>query len=114
MNSELGIRNSELGKCHPERNAVRRGVEGSIRLVGALVALVMTFLTACTDYQAEFEETFGALEYIGEEYVSSDANQHDGVSDSGDGVTSSAISGTSVSGKSSSSGEGVSATDKLS
>ena len=92
-----------------------------------VVALVMTFLTACTDYQAEFEESFGALEYIGEEYVSSDANHHGGVSGSGDGVTSSAISGTSVSGKSSSSGagtsasgkpsssgEGVSATDKLS
>lgn len=63
MNSELGIRNSELGKCHPERNAVRRGVEGSIRLVGALVALVMTFLTACTDYQEEFDNNFAALEY---------------------------------------------------
>ena len=63
MNSELGIRNSELGKCHPERNAVRREVEGSIRLVGALVALVMTFFTACTDYQEEFDNNFAALEY---------------------------------------------------
>lgn len=63
MNSELGIRNSELGKCHPERNAVRRGVEGSIRLVGALVALVMTFFTACTDYQEQFDNNFAALEY---------------------------------------------------
>ena len=111
MNSELGIRNSELGKCHPERNAVRRGVEGSIRLVGALVALVMTFLTACTDYQAEFEESFGALEYIGEEYVSSDAGHHGGVSGSGDGVTSSAIPGTSAADNPSSSGEGTSVAD---
>lgn len=112
MNSELGIRNSELGKCHPERNAVRRGVEGSIRLVGALVALLAAFLlTACTDYQAEFEESFGALEYIGEEYVSSDANHHGGVSGSGDGVTSSAIPGTSAADNPSSSGEGTSVAD---
>ena len=97
MNSELGIRNSELGKCHPERNAVRRGVEGSIRLVGALVALVMTFLTACTDYQAEFEESFGALEYIGEEYVSSDAGHHGGVSSSDESLPASSDENTSKS-----------------
>ena len=97
MNSELGIRNSELGKCHPERNAVRRGVEGSIRLVGALVALVMTFLTACTDYQAEFEESFGALEYVGEEYVSSDAGHHGGVSSSDESLPASSDEKTSKS-----------------
>ena len=74
--------------------------------------LVALLLTACTDYQAEFEESFGALEYIGEEFVSSDAGHHGGVSGSGDGVTSSAISGTSVSGKSSSSGAGTSASGK--
>lgn len=103
--------NSKWRMCHPERNAVRREVEGSIRLVGALVALVMTFLTACTDYQAEFEESFGALEYIGEEYVSSDAGHHGGVSGAGDGVTSSAIPGTSAADNPSSSGEGTSVAD---
>ena len=40
MNSELGIRN-----------------------VGCVLALVMTFLTACTDYQEQFDNNFAALEY---------------------------------------------------
>jgi Fibrobacter succinogenes major domain (Fib_succ_major). len=40
MNSELGIRN-----------------------VGCVLALVMTFFTACTDYQEQFDNNFAALEY---------------------------------------------------
>jgi len=108
MNSELGIRNSELGKCHPERNAVRRGVEGSRpadvcrtsherSVVAVITCLFALLLSACTDYQAEFEESFGALEYIGEEYVSSDAGHHGGVSSSDESLPASSDEKTSKS-----------------
>lgn len=114
--------NSKWRMCHPERNAVRREVEGSRpadvcrtsherSVVAAITCLFALLLSACTDYQAEFEESFGALEYVGEEYVSSDAGHHGGVSGSGDGVTSSAIPGTSAADNPSSSGEGTSVAD---
>ncbi len=91
--------NSKWRMCHPERNAVRREVEGSRpadvcrtsherSVVAAITCLFALLLSACTDYQAEFEESFGALEYVGEEYVSSDAGHHGGVSGSSDEKTS--------------------------
>ena len=91
--------NSKWRMCHPERNAVRREVEGSRpadvcrtsherSVVAAITCLFALLFSACTDYQAEFEESFGALEYIGEEYVSSDANHHGGVSGGSDEKTS--------------------------
>ena len=91
--------NSKWRMCHPERNAVRREVEGSRpadvcrtsherSVVAVITCLFALLLSACTDYQAEFEESFGALEYIGEEYVSSDAGHHGGVSGGSDEKTS--------------------------
>lgn len=37
--------------------------EFGIRNVGCVLALVMTFFTACTDYQEQFDNNFAALEY---------------------------------------------------
>ena len=91
--------NSKWRMCHPECNAVRREVEGSRpadvcrtsherSVVAVITCLFALLLSACTDYQAEFEESFGALEYVGEEYVSSDAGHHGGVSGGSDEKTS--------------------------
>ena len=100
--------NSKWRMCHPERNAVRREVEGSRpadvcrtsherSVVAVITCLFALLLSACTDYQAEFEESFGALEYIGEEYVSSDAGHHGGVSSSDESLPASSDENTSKS-----------------
>lgn len=100
--------NSKWRMCHPEHNAVRRGVEGSRpadvcrtsherSVVAAITCLFALLLSACTDYQAEFEESFGALEYVGEEYVSSDAGHHGGVSSSDESLPASSDEKTSKS-----------------
>ncbi len=100
--------NSKWRMCHPERNAVRREVEGSRpadvcrtsherSVVAAITCLFALLLSACTDYQAEFEESFGALEYVGEEYVSSDAGHHGGVSSSDESLPASSDEKTSKS-----------------
>ena len=100
--------NSKWRMCHPERNAVRREVEGSRpadvcrtsherSVVAVITCLFALLLSACTDYQAEFEESFGALEYIGEEYVSSEAGHHGGVSSSDESLPASSDENTSKS-----------------
>ena len=100
--------NSKWRMCHPERNAVRREVEGSRpadvcrtsherSVVAVITCLFALLLSACTDYQAEFEESFGALEYVGEEYVSSDAGHHGGVSSSDESLPASSDENTSKS-----------------
>ena len=100
--------NSKWRMCHPERNAVRREVEGSRpadvcrtgherSVVAVITCLFALLLSACTDYQAEFEESFGALEYVGEEYVSSDAGHHGGVSSSDESLPASSDEKTSKS-----------------
>ena len=100
--------NSKWRMCHPERNAVRREVEGSRpadvcrtsherSVVAAITCLFALLLSACTDYQAEFEESFGALEYVGEEYVSSEAGHHGGVSSSDESLPASSDENTSKS-----------------
>ncbi|MBR6943971.1 MAG: hypothetical protein IKH55_13255, partial [Fibrobacter sp.] len=54
-------------------------------LVFSLSSLVL--FAACTDYQEEFENAFGALEYT----VESSDSTPDGSSDSGSGKSSSSI-----------------------
>lgn len=66
-------------------------------VLGIIALLLALFLAACTDYQAEFEESFGALEYVGEEIVSSDAGHHGGVSSSDESLPASSDEKTSKS-----------------
>ena len=72
-----------------------------VRSIGSMALLfTLVLFAACTDYQEEFENAFGALEYT----VESSDSTSDGSSDSGSGKSSS-----SVKEKSSSSAESSSA-----
>lgn len=56
--------NSKLNECHP-RVSLWRTI-GPMRLLRVLVAFsAIMFFFACTDYQAEFDDAFGAMEYAG-------------------------------------------------
>ena len=75
---KLGFMNSELGT----------GTRFSVTLASLVFSLSsFVFFTACTDYQEEFENAFGALEYT---EGSSDSTP-DVSSDSGSGKSSSSV-----------------------
>lgn len=68
--------NSKLKECHPGVSLWR--TIGSMRLVCALVAFsAMMFFSACSNYQEEFDNNFGALEYADDEGESSPSGGDD-------------------------------------
>ena len=80
--------------CHPGVSLWR--TIGSMRLISVLAAFsAVMFFSACTDYQSEFDDAFGALDYTKE------------TDDSSSSVVSVSSSGTSVSVSSSTTNSGA-------
>ena len=95
-----------------ERKNVIARTEGTKQSILHFSLFILSFfiITACTDYQEEFENAFGALEYVHE---SSDSTP-DGSSDSGSGKSSSSIKEKSSSSAESSSAKELSSNSEKS
>ena len=69
--------------CHPERSA-KHVVEGSRPVFLAFFAVLFLF-SACSNYQEEFDNNFGALEYVDDVDYSSPSGGDDPLPSSSDG-----------------------------
>ena len=97
--------NSKLKECHPGVSLWR--TIGSMRLVCALVAFsAMMFFSACSNYQEEFDNNFGALEYV-DDVDNSSSSGDDGVSSETTTASSSSMENPTASSSSGPASSGV-------